>query len=157
MGGVVAVERLGDGGGDEEHPVQVVPILAQGLAGDKAPGDALCLILVIPLEVHIQIHALAAVVGGAEDVGPLGNLPAILPVAVHEKILIRQVSHTLQTVLQFLEYLLRHRLARVFQLARVLPRGLPQLQFNYIHFDSSLYDFGLSSRSWVCYDKSRMI
>ena len=133
VGGVIAVERLGDGGGGEEHPVQIVAVLTQSLAGDEAPGDGLSIL--IPLEIYIQIDTLAgAVIGGAEDIRILGDLPAILPVAVQQKILVRQVSHALQPVLQLLEYLLRHRLAGVLQLVRVSFRGFPPLQFNNVHF-----------------------
>lgn len=98
MGGMVAVKRLGDGGGDEEHPVQVIPALTQGLAGDEIFSDRLTVL--VPFEVDIQIYALtAAVVGGAEDVGVLGNLPAIFPIEIHEEIFIRQIALTFQPVL----------------------------------------------------------
>ena len=105
VGGMVAVEGFGDGGGDEEHPVQVVPALTQGLAGDEALGDGLAVL--VPLEVHVQVHALAAaVVRGAEKVGVFRDLPAVLPLAVHEKVLVREVPLALQPVFQLLEYLL---------------------------------------------------
>ena len=131
------MERLGDGGGGEEHPVQIVAVLTQSLAGDEAPGDGLSIL--IPLEIYIQIDTLAgAVIGGAEDIRILGDLPAILPVVVQQKILVRQVSHALQPVLQLLEYLLRHRLAGVLQLVRVSFRGFPPLQFNNIHLKTLL-------------------
>ena len=118
VGGVVAMERLGDSRGDEEHPVQIVAVFTQRLTGNKAFRDGLPVL--IPFEVHVQIYTLAAtVVSGAEDVGVPGNLPAIFPMAVHEEILVRQVSHTLQPVLQLLEYLLCHGLAGILQLAGV--------------------------------------
>ena len=119
VGGVVAVEGFGDGGRDEEHPIQVVPALAQGLASDEAPGDRLS--VPVPFEVNVQVHALAsAVVGGTENVGVLRDLPAILPLAVQEKILVREIALALQPVLQLLEHLL----------------GGPIFKFNDIHAPS---------------------
>ena len=86
---MVTMERLGDGGGGEEHPIQVVAVFTQGLAGGEFLGDTPFLALVIPLEVDVQIDTLAgAVVGGAEDIRILGNLPAIPPVVIHEEVFI---------------------------------------------------------------------
>ena len=135
MSRIVAVERLSDGGGNEEHSIQIVPILAQGLASDKALGDRPHLILVVPLEVDVQIHALAAaIVRGTENVRIRRNFPAIFPVAVQDKIFVRQVSGALQPVFQLLEDLLACPLAVVLQLAGVVRRGLPLLKFDGFHF-----------------------
>ena len=90
VGGVVAVDRLGDSRGDEEHPVQVTAVLAQGLAYNEGLGDARPLGLVVPIEVHVHIHALAgAIIHGAVQIRILGNLPAVFPLSAHLKILVR--------------------------------------------------------------------
>ena len=112
------MECLGDGGGDEEHPVQVRAGFAQRFACDKVPCD--CSIIFIPLQRYIQIDSFTAtVVSGAEDIRAPRDLPAILPVTVHEKILVRQVPHPLQTVPQLLKDLLRGTLSGV-----LLPPGI---------------------------------
>ena len=68
--------------------------------------NVLFLALVEPLEVCVQVHALAgAVVSGAEDIGVFWNLPAIFPEAVQEEILIGQTALTLQAVFQLLKYI----------------------------------------------------
>ena len=51
IGFAVPVERLGDGGGDEEHPVQICAGFAQRLAGDETSGNRP--VVFIPLQVHI--------------------------------------------------------------------------------------------------------
>ena len=56
--GVVAMERFRDGGGDEEHPVQVVPVLTQRLAGEEFPGDEL--VVFRPLEIGISSACMGA-------------------------------------------------------------------------------------------------
>jgi hypothetical protein len=97
------------------------------------------LTLIVPFEVCVQVHALAAaIVCGAEDTGVLGNLPAILPEVVQKEIFVGQIALTFQAVLQFLENLSRWSLAVVFQLAGIVRGGLPAVKFNDIHFPASL-------------------
>ena len=137
MGGVVAVKRLGDGGGNQEHPVQVVSVLSQGFAGDEALGDGLAVF--VPFEVGIQVYAFAAaVVHSAEDVGVLGNFLAILPLAVQEEILVRKISLAFQPVFQLLKHLLRRALAGVFQLIGIVRREFPAVKFDDFHFSKLL-------------------
>ncbi len=134
VSGMIPVDRLGDGGGGEEHPVQIVAVLAQGLADDEAAGDALFLLFIVPFEVHIYINSFApAVVNGAEQVGLLGDLPAILPLRAKIEILIGQIAHAFQPVLQFLEHLLARALACVFHHMGLCFGGFPPLQFDYFH------------------------
>ena len=78
---MVAMERFGDGGGYEEHPVQIKAAFTQRLAGDKALCNGLAVLM--PFEVHIQIDAFAfTIICGTEDVRTFGDLPSILPVGV---------------------------------------------------------------------------
>ena len=51
IGFAVPVERLGDGGGDEEHPVQSRAGFVQRLSGNETPGNRP--VVFIPLQVHI--------------------------------------------------------------------------------------------------------
>ena len=139
MGGLAAVERLRHNGGDEVHPVQVVTSLTQGLAGDEVLDNVPLLVFIVPGEADVQVHALAlAVIHLADDVCSLGNLPPVFPRIVQEKILIGQIAHPLQPVLQRLKHLLGGGLAHVFQLAGIFFGGLPPLQFNYIHLSALL-------------------
>ena len=118
VGSTFSMKRLDDGGGDEVHPVHIRAALAQGLPGGEAPNHGLAVL--VPFQIDVGIDPLAAaVVGGAEDIRVFGDLPAILPLMIHEKILVRQISHALQTVLQLLEYLLRGALAGIH-----LPPGI---------------------------------
>ena len=124
VGSVVSVERLGDGGGDEEHPVQIRAAFTQRLAGNKTLGDRP--VAFIPLQIHIQIGALtAAVVGSTEDIRAFGDLPAVLPFPIHEEIFVRQAAHALQTVLQFLKDLLCGTLAGILRLPGISRQRLP--------------------------------
>ena len=126
------MECLGDGGGDEEHPVQVRAGFAQRFACDKVPCN--CSIIFIPLQRYIQIDAFTAtVVSGAEDIRVPRDLPAILPVTVHEKILVWQVPHTLQTVLQLLKDFLSGTLAGVLLPPGIFRGRFPAGQFNSFH------------------------
>ena len=147
VGGMVTVEGFRDSGGDQEHPVQVVPVLTQGLAGEKFSGDEL--VAFGPPKVSVQINALAgAVVSSTEDVGLLGDLPAIFPMGIQEKIFIREVPHALQPVLQLLEYLLGRPLACVLLPAGVLCGGLPF--FKSYDFHSASFLTPLVQRRHVC-------
>ena len=124
VGPPVPVERLCDGGGNEVHPIQVGAALAQGLPGGKALDHRLAVL--IPFQIEVRVDPLAAtIVGGAEDVHVFGDLPAVLPLAVHEKILVRQVPHALQPILQLLENLLRGALAGIHLPPRIVRGGLP--------------------------------
>ena len=145
--GVVAMERFRDSGGDQEHPVQVVLVLTQRLAGEEFPGDKL--VVFRPPEVSVQINALTgAVVSSTEDTGLPGDLPAIFPMGIQEKIFIREVPHALQPVLQLLEYLLGRPLACVLLPAGVLCGGLPF--FKSYDFHSASFLTPLVQRRHVC-------
>ena len=124
IGPVIPMKCFGDGGGDEEHSIQSHAGFVQRLAGYKTLGNRP--VVFVPLQVHIQIDALAtAVVSSAEDIRTFGDLSAVLPFPIHEKILIRQVPHALQTVLQFLEDLLCGTLAGILHLPGISRRWLP--------------------------------
>ena len=139
VGGMISVDGLGDGRGREEHPVQVVAILAQGLTHDEAFGDTFFLGFVVPLQVYVHIDALAGpVVHRAEQAGVPGDPPAIFPPAAHLKILVWQIAHALQPVLQLLEHLLSGALAHILQPPGIIQGGLPAVKFNYIHFSNFL-------------------
>ncbi len=138
---VVAVERLGDGGGGQEHPVQVVPVLSQGLAGEETLGDGGPALLG-PFEVGVQIDALAvAVVHGAEDVRVPGNLPAILPVLVQQEVFVREIPHALQPVSQFLKHLRRRPLSGIELLCRIVGVRRPVVKKYRVHVCFSSFRF----------------
>ena len=153
---MIAVEGFRDGGGDQEHPVQVISVLAQGLAGDELFRNVSFLAFIMPFEIDVQVYALAAaVVSGAEDAGVLGDFPAIFPEAVQEKILVGQITLAFQPVLQLLEYLGGGPLARIFQFAGIVRGGFPAVKLNDIHFFDLLFFFDLSQMDRVCYDRTR--
>ena len=124
VGPPVPLECLNDGGGNKVHPVQVGTAFPQGLPGGKALDYGLAVL--IPSQGDVGIDPLAAaVVGGAEDVRIFGDLPAVRPLAVHEKILVRQISHALQTVFQLLKDLLCGALAGIHLPPRIVRGGFP--------------------------------
>ena len=51
IGSAVPVKCFGDGGGDEEHSVQIRSGFAQRFACDKVPCD--CSVIFVPLQRHI--------------------------------------------------------------------------------------------------------
>ena len=121
IGTLLTVKRLGNGGGDEEHPVHVGAALAQGLARGEAFDHRLA-VLPVPLQVHIQVNPLAVpVVRGTEEIRIPGDHPSVLPVGIQHKILIRQIAHALQPVLQLLVDLLASATAQFNGLHVPLP------------------------------------
>lgn len=84
----ISMESLCNSGGDKEHPVQIITALAQSLSGDKALGNRIPIL--IPFQVHIQINTLTrTIIGGAEDICALGNLPSVLPPLIQQEIFVR--------------------------------------------------------------------
>ena len=121
IGTLLTVKRLGNGGGDEEHPVHVGAALAQGLARGEAFDHRLA-VPPVPLQVHIQVNPLAVpVVRSAEEIRIPRDHPSVLPVGVQQKILVRQIAHALQPVLQLLIDLLSSAAAQFNGLHMSLP------------------------------------
>ena len=89
-----------------------------GYAGNRIGAHMGMLIFAVILIIAAMIAALVMNILCCVGLAPR-DLPAILPVTVHEKILVRQVPHPLQTVPQLLKDLLRGTLSGV-----LLPPGI---------------------------------
>ena len=123
---VIAMERFGDGGGDQEHSVHVTAALTEGFAGDKALCDGFAFF--VPFEVHIQIDPLtAAIVSRTEDVRALGDLPAIVPHGIQQEVFVGQEAYAVQPVLQLRIHLLGGALPFILHFSGILRRGFPTL------------------------------